>query len=363
MKVVEVSLGERSYPIHIGSGILGGLQERLLQEATGSKLLLLSNPTVYSIYGPVVERAIEGASLQRSLVLIPDGEQYKDYFWAYHILTRMLQDGLDRGSLLIALGGGVIGDIGGFVASVFMRGIAYVQVPTTLLAQVDSSVGGKTGVNHPLGKNMIGTFYQPRFVWIDVQTLRTLPEDQFRAGMAEVIKYGVIWDREFFQYLRSNHRQILGLQPESLEQVVQRCCQIKAEVVSRDEREAGLRAILNFGHTVGHAIETATSYRGYLHGEAVAVGMVAEAWLAHRLGLLSETEAGEIEETIRSYGLPVGIPKEIEVSRMLSYMTLDKKARAGRLRIVLPEGIGRVRVQEITEEGLLEETLRALQRV
>jgi 3-dehydroquinate synthase len=255
----------------------------------------------------------------------------------------------------VALGGGVIGDIGAFCASLYMRGINLIQIPTTLLAQVDSSVGGKTGVNHPLGKNMIGTFYQPKLVWIDVNTLRSLPRREFLAGVAEVLKYGVILDREFFQFLSEAREKVLGLEPESLSRVVQRCCELKAQVVSEDEREAGLRAILNYGHTIGHAIETLTNYRGFLHGEAVAIGMAAEAKLSEALGYLVPDERAFIVETIRAYGLPTGTGLDLEPSAMVQAMRIDKKARKGALTFVLPEQVGRVRIErDVPVENVLD---------
>jgi len=266
----------------------------------------------------------------------------------------MLEHRLDRKSAVVALGGGVIGDMAGFAASVYMRGIPFVQVPTTLLAQVDSSVGGKTGVNHVLGKNMIGTFWQPSLVWIDVETLRSLPNNQLLAGMAEVIKYGVIWDAEFFDRLATDKARILALEPEALEPVIRRSCEIKAEVVSRDERESGLRAILNYGHTVGHAVETVTGYTGYLHGEAVAIGMHHEAMLAAYIGIMEAAEAGRVREMVDFYGLPTSLPEAVAARDLLAAMTLDKKAVAGQFHFILPEKIGSVRINEpVAEEDIL----------
>ncbi len=355
MQRVKVSLKERSYEILIGAECLEGVSAHVENICPSGTVALVTNTTVFGLYGEKLLEALRAKALKVHTIVIPDGEQYKDYFWAYHILTEMLQAGLDRGSCLVALGGGVVGDIGAFCASLYMRGIALVQVPTTLLSQVDSSVGGKTGVNHPLGKNMIGTFYQPKLVWIDVSTLKTLPEREFLAGMAEVLKYGVILDREFFGFLEGSRQEILNLEPEVLQKVVKRCCELKAEVVSKDEREAGLRAILNYGHTIGHAIETLTNYRGFLHGEAVAVGMVAEAIISEALGYLNSDESQRIRTTINDYGLPVSIRMNIGPDAMLQAMARDKKARKGALTFVLPEQIGKVRIErDVPEVAVLE---------
>jgi len=256
--------------------------------------------------------------------------------------------------VLIALGGGVVGDLGGFVASTYMRGIRYVQVPTTLLAQVDSSVGGKTGVNHPLGKNMIGTFWQPALVWIDPLTLRSLPRRQLLAGLAECIKYGVIRDREFFDYLREHRDEVLALKGPALEHVIMRSCQLKAQVVEADEREAGLRAILNFGHTIGHAIETLTGYVEYLHGEAVAMGMCKEAELAASLGLLQRQELKALKDLVAAYGLQTELPRGLRAQQLLGAMEVDKKALGGQLRMVLPQEIGSVQLRPVKPQELLQ---------
>lgn len=357
MKEIRVELDERSYGISIGSGILERIGEKFRKYEFSPKTALVSNPKVFGLYGEAVVNSLRGEGYDVSTILIPDGEEYKDFLWAYHILSELLKVGLDRKSAILALGGGVIGDITGFAASTYMRGIAYMQLPTTLLAQVDSSVGGKTGVNHYLGKNMIGTFYQPRLVWIDVDTLKTLPKKEFLAGMAEVIKYGVIWDGEFFNYLRTERERILALDPECLAYIIGCSCEIKADVVSRDEREEGLRAILNYGHTIGHAIETVTGYRRYLHGEAVAIGMVYEAELSEKLGFLEKGKAAEIKALIESYGLPSFADTTLDPAPMLAAMAIDKKTVAGRLRFVLPEDIGRVRIETGVEEDVIKEVI------
>jgi len=357
---VPVQLKERSYDILIGADCLKDIGHYLKDICPSKTVALISNPVVFTLYGKQIEESLKRYSLTPFTIIIPDGEQYKDFFWAYHILTQMLQAGLDRGSAVIALGGGVVGDIAAFCASVYMRGINLVQIPTTLLAQVDSSVGGKTGVNHLLGKNMIGTFYQPKLVLIDVNTLRTLPKREFLAGLAEVIKYGIILDKEFFYFLTEARKNLLKLEPSILIKVIKRCCELKANVVSKDETEAGLRAILNYGHTIGHAIETQTNYKEFLHGEAVAIGMAAEAKLSELLGYLSTEDTEKIVNTISSYELPVGTGFDIEASSLLNSMRIDKKTRKGSITFILPEQIGRVRIEKAVSESAILEVLAML---
>ncbi|MGD2081107.1 MAG: 3-dehydroquinate synthase, partial [Nitrospirota bacterium] len=317
MEKTRVELGERSYDIVCGSGLLGGLGRAVAELRPGPRVALVTNATVRALYGGAVEKSLGDAGLSVLTISIPDGEEYKSLLWAEKILTDMLAAGLDRGSLVVALGGGVVGDIAGFAASLYMRGIRFVQVPTTLLSQVDSSVGGKTGVNHPLGKNMIGTFWQPSLVWIDVDTLGTLPRRELLAGAAEVIKYGVIWDAGFFDFLSESRERLLSLEAGTLTRVITRSCEIKAEVVSRDEREAGLRSVLNYGHTIGHAIEAVAGYGSLLHGEALAIGMKAEAGLAESLGILPAKDSGRIGALIEAYGLPAELPAELGAEALL----------------------------------------------
>ncbi|BCB97139.1 3-dehydroquinate synthase [Dissulfurispira thermophila] len=344
MQTVRVELGERSYDIVIDSEILSNIGERI--KVFGfSKVAVVSNPTVFDLYGDIVIDSIKNAGFEVFNVIIPDGEEYKNFNQTYQILTELLKNKLDRYSGLIALGGGVIGDITGFVASIYMRGIHFIQIPTTLLSQVDSSVGGKTGVNHELGKNMIGTFYQPRLVWIDIDTLKTLPKREILCGIAEIIKYGVIWDERLFEFLVHNRDSILMLDREHLMLIIRRSCEIKAEVVSADERETGLRAILNYGHTIGHAVETETGYKRFLHGEAVAIGMNIEAKIAELMGFLNKRDAIRIKSVIDSYGLPSELPKDIDLDRLVLHMKLDKKVEAGEMKFIIPEGIGKVKIQ------------------
>ena len=331
METLRVELGDRSYDIVIGEGILDSIGERLKPVCAGARVALLSNHTVWGLYGAAVRKSLT---------------------------DEFLKQGLDRTCTIVALGGGVVGDMAGYAAASFMRGIRYVQVPTTLLAQVDSSVGGKTGVNHALGKNMIGAFWQPSLVLADINTLGTLPERELLAGLSEVIKYGVIWDSEFLGYLKSRKEDIMALEPEALTHIVRRSCQIKAEVVARDEREGGMRAILNFGHTIAHAVETATGYTRFLHGEAVAIGMVYAARLAARMGLMPEADAHEVEEMVRLFGLPHELPRDLEASVLMDAMARDKKSVSGEVRFVLPERIGAVKFGVPVEREVLESVLK-----
>ncbi len=356
-QVVAVDLNERSYNIVIGSKTLPKLGLRL-KKFRPSKVAIISNKTVFPLYKDILFGPLRQYHIVPEIILIPDGEEYKDLLWTYYIHGKLLKARFDRNSLLIAFGGGVVGDITGFIASTYMRGIRYVQVPTTLLAQVDSSVGGKTGVNHPLGKNMIGSFYQPSLVFIDVDTLRTLPKGEFYAGMAEIIKYGVIADGKLFEYLKSNIEDILSL-GDGVINIIKRSCEIKADVVSKDEKEAGLRAILNFGHTIGHTIETVSGYKRFLHGEAVAMGMCAAADLAVRMKIFRKDEATRLRELVELYNLPSRIPDDLNVSEMMNAMEVDKKIKAGKLRFILPESIGKVRIEEDVDRELIREALQS----
>jgi 3-dehydroquinate synthase len=356
---VQVELQERGYEILIGRKTIRHLGLRLI-EFRPSHVAIVTNKTVFKLYKDVLQKAVSECGLKAEVFLIPDGEEYKDLLWASYLYGELLKARFDRDSLLIAFGGGVIGDITGFVASTYMRGIKFVQVPTTLLAQVDSSVGGKTGVNHPLGKNMIGTFYQPSLVLIDIDTLKTLPQKEFSTGIAEIIKYGVIYDRELFNSLKTNIKDIIYF-GDSLINVINRSCEIKAHVVSKDERESGLRAILNFGHTIGHAIETVTGYKRFLHGEAIAMGMCAASALAVKLGFFQREEADQIQSLIRLYKLPTAIPHDIEVSKILDAMRIDKKVKGGHIRFVLPESIGKVRIEEHIDSILIKGAITKLQ--
>ena len=345
---LNVSLGDRSYPIIIGSGNLQQLGESLVSAGFPSRVALVTNTTVFALYGEETKNSLEQNGFQVTSICLPDGEEYKTTKTVNTIYDSLIQDGFDRTSGLVALGGGVVGDITGFAAATFLRGIPYVQVPTTLLAQVDSSVGGKTGVNHPLGKNLIGAFYQPQQVFIDVDTLKTLPYREFSAGMAEVIKYGMIWDEKFFFSIRRNQEKLARLDPEALIGCIKRACEIKAEIVEKDEQESNLRAILNFGHTFGHAVENLAGYGEYCHGEAVAIGMYVAARASYKMGLCSHEHIGELKELLTRFHLPVALPA-FPMADYLTAIKRDKKNREGVLRMVLNKGIGGYLITEIKE--------------
>jgi 3-dehydroquinate synthase len=353
IKTLTVELDERSYPIHIGRGLLGeaGLYR---QHIPGRQVLLVSNTTVAPLYLEPVRQALSG--FQVAEVILPDGERYKTLEIWNRIFDVLLQHRFTRRCTVLALGGGVIGDLAGFAAACYQRGVAFVQVPTTLLAQVDSSVGGKTGVNHPLGKNMIGAFYQPRCVIADTATLDTLPDRELSAGLAEVIKYGLIRDPGFFDWLETHMPGLRERQPALLAEAIERSCRNKAEVVAADELEAGQRALLNLGHTFGHAIETGMGYGAWLHGEAVGAGMVLAARLSERLGWLGAAAGQRIPELIRRAGLPVA-PPPLGSDRFLELMAVDKKVLDGGLRLVLLHGIGTALVTDQFDHARLRATL------
>ncbi len=337
MHTLSVDLDERSYPIYIGSGILAD-HELLNRHVAGRQLMAVTNDVVAPIYLENVRAAYPGATW--SQVVLPDGEANKNLGTLGLVFDQLLADRHDRGTTIVALGGGVVGDMAGFAAACYQRGVNFIQVPTTLLAQVDSSVGGKTGVNHPLGKNMIGAFYQPQCVIIDTDTLKTLPARELRAGLAEVIKYGIISDSEFFSWLEKNYQELLNLQEDALSYAIKRSCENKARVVAQDERESGIRAILNLGHTFGHAIETEQGYGEWLHGEAVAAGMVMAADLSVRMGLLGANDGVRIRRLIEAVGLPVMPPGSMTRQDFLTRMAVDKKVIEGELRLVLINAIG-----------------------
>jgi 3-dehydroquinate synthase len=360
MHTVEVKLGDRSYAIEIGSS-LDQAGEGLAGLGLGKKIALITNPTVKNLYGRRVIDSLKAAGFLVMTIDIPDGEQHKNLDWANAIYTALLLNSFDRKSTLVALGGGVNGDLTGFAAATFMRGMRFIQIPTTLLAMVDSSVGGKTGVNHALGKNMIGAFYQPRKVLMDLSALSSLPREEFLSGMAEVIKYGVIRDAAFFEYLETNREKILSLDPAALEHVIRCSCEIKADVVGIDERESGLRAILNYGHTVGHAIETLDNY-SVRHGYAVAIGMVSAARLAQAGGLCASSDADRIERLIASYGLPTNLSlmkSKPSFTQFMDTMLVDKKNDAGKINFILPTRIGNVVMTNEWKEQHLKELLTA----
>jgi 3-dehydroquinate synthase len=351
---LDVSLAERSYPIHIGGSLLSDGQ-LLARHLPARDLLLVSNTTVAPLYAERVRAALPDRRIVD--VRLPDGEQYKTLEYVSRVLDVLVANRFGRDAIVLALGGGVVGDLAGFSAACYQRGIAFAQLPTTLLAQVDSSVGGKTGVNHPGGKNLIGAFHQPCAVFADTTTLRTLPPRELRAGLAEVVKYGLVFDRFFLEWIEHNVDALLALDDAALAHAIHRSCQLKAEVVRRDEREVGERALLNLGHTFGHAIETATGYTQWLHGEAVAAGMVIAASMSARLGLLPAADVHRVRELLLRIGLPVEAPR-FGASRALDYMSVDKKVKSGRIRLVLLEKLGAARFTADYADDALQGTLR-----
>jgi len=345
---IRVDLGERSYEVVVHDGLLDHVGEFLVPFKLGPETVVVTSPIVKRHYGARVVRSLRAVGLKPTVLALPDGERTKSLKWVALVLNELLRRRYERKAWLVALGGGVIGDLAGFAASIYLRGIPFVQVPTTLVAQVDSSIGGKTGINHVLGKNLIGTFYQPKLVLIDPSALRTLPPREYRAGLAEVIKYGVIADAEFFTFLEQDMDQILKLEPAALHRVVRTSCAIKAAVVSEDEREGDRRRILNFGHTVGHALETLGGYRRYTHGEAVAIGMVVAARLAERLGLADASVATRIRALTARTRLPADLPPD-SASALIRAMRQDKKVQDRRIHFVLPDRIGHVVVRPVEE--------------
>jgi 3-dehydroquinate synthase len=339
MRTLEVVLGDRSYPVYIGSGLLSRAGE-LLANIVGRRTIVITSATIAAHQLAPLRSALTSRGINVDVVLVPDGEIHKSWPTLQDIITRLLELRVDRATTLIALGGGVVGDLAGFAAAICLRGLPFVQIPTTLLAQVDSSVGGKTGINHPLGKNMIGAFWQPRAVLIDVDCLQTLPERELKAGLAEVIKYGAIRDADFFHWLEENAARLVAIDTGALEHAIHESCRIKAEIVSADERESGERALLNFGHTFGHAIENAQGYGAWLHGEAVAAGMVMASRLSQRVCGLPANDADRIARLVGACDLPTAPPK-IGRERWLELMGRDKKAIDGAMRFVLLKELGR----------------------
>lgn len=350
MEALEVSLGERSYPIHIESGAIVN-SSLFCPHIKGRKVVVITNETLQPMFAGKLLSTLTDYEVK--VFAIEDGEAYKTLTSYEKIMTFLLDNNYGRDVTLIALGGGVIGDITGFVAATYQRGVDFIQVPTTLLSQVDSSVGGKTAVNHPLGKNMIGAFYQPQAVIIDTDSLRSLPTKEFSAGVAEVIKYGILGDREFYDYLLDNKQALKELDEATLQYVIKRCCQNKADIVAQDEKEAGLRALLNLGHTFGHAIEAEMGYGKWLHGEAVATGMVQASQLAQTRGWLNEDEVNQIIELIAYFDLPVVGPEQMNCADYIKHMRKDKKVQADTIRFVLPKAIGNaILVKDVTEQEL-----------
>jgi 3-dehydroquinate synthase len=352
---LTVDLADRSYPILIGAGLLGS-RELFAAHVPGRDAVLISNTVVAALYAAPLKAALHGRRIIE--VVLPDGEQHKTLASASRVFDVLIANRVARDAIVLALGGGVIGDLAGFVAACYQRGIGLVQIPTTLLAHVDSSVGGKTAVNHPGGKNMIGAFHQPLAVIADTDSLHTLPERELRAGLAEIIKYGLICDAEFFAWLEANIDALLARSPAALAHAIYRSCQIKAQIVGRDEREQGERALLNLGHTFGHAIECATGYVEWLHGEAVATGLLIATDMSHRMGALPSSALQRLRALLQRAGLPVDAPR-IGAARALDYMRVDKKVQSGRVRLVLLQALGRAVVTGDYPDPTLQDTLTA----
>jgi 3-dehydroquinate synthase len=346
---IAVPLADRSYDILIQDGLLDHLGTHVAQMAPHAPAVIVSNKVVLRLYGRRALRSLKAAGIASTVITVPDGEQAKSMKWLGAILDDLVRRRCERDTCLIALGGGVVGDLAGFAASAYLRGIPLVQVPTTLLSQVDASIGGKTAVNHRLGKNLIGTFYQPKLVLIDPGLLRSLPVREYRAGMAEVIKYGAIEDAGFFEFLEHNMASVMNQEPASMARVLRTSCAIKAAIVSADEREGDRRRVLNFGHTLGHALETVSSYRRYKHGETVAIGMVAAAGLAVTLGLTDRAVRDRVSRVVKLAGLPAAVPR-YPVASLMRAMRQDKKVQLQQIYFVLPTEIGKVMIRPVDHD-------------
>lgn len=367
--VIHVNLPHQSYNVAIAAGGLAQLGELMTSDhsqakALKGKVLIVSNPKIFACYGQTVTAALEDKRFTVTSCLLPAGERYKTLKSVQKIYDCALKNRLERSSTIVALGGGVIGDMAGFAAATWLRGINVVQVPTSLLAMVDASIGGKTGVNYPQGKNLIGAFYQPRLVVIDPEVLQTLPHREFRAAMAEVIKYGVIWDAALFEQLEQQERldQLCYLAPGLLSDILSRSCQAKVDVVTKDEKEAGLRAILNYGHTIGHAIESLGKYRQFNHGEGVALGMVAAGQIALELGFWDQQSAQRQLALIKKAGLPTQLPNAFKISEIVAALQTDKKVQSGQVRFILPTQIGVAIISDQVPSEAIERSLQQMQQ-
>lgn len=356
MQTLKVELADRSYPIHIGRNLLSDAS-LILPYLKRKNVAIVTNTTVAPLYLDKLRDSLQAAGVTVIAIILPDGEAYKNSATLNTIYDALLQNRCERSTTLIALGGGVIGDLTGYAAATYLRGVPFIQIPTTLLSQVDSSVGGKTGINHPLGKNMIGAFYQPQLVLADIDTLQTLPAREFSAGMAEVIKYGLIRDAAFFDWLEINMASLMRLDEAALSYAIFRSCQNKAEVVAKDEHEQGDRALLNLGHTFGHAIENAMGYGVWLHGEAVAAGSMMAADLSQRMGWLTTAEVTRIQKSFEAAHLPI-TPPNLGVERYLDLMGLDKKVENGKIRLILQQGIGKAVITSNYDAEKLKEILQ-----
>ncbi|MCK5162056.1 MAG: 3-dehydroquinate synthase [Candidatus Aureabacteria bacterium] len=359
MQKIKVNLADRGYDIIIGSGILNQLGNFTIEAGLGKSIAVITNDVVAPLYLEAVKTSLRRAGLKVIAIVIPDGEKYKVFETAIDIYSKLLKAGVDRSHSIIALGGGVIGDLAGFVAATYLRGIPFIQVPTTLLAQVDASVGGKVGINLPQGKNMVGAFYQPKFVFIDVDVLSTLRKEVFIEGFSEAIKHGVIRSEKYFSLIENNVKKLLNFDRDLLIETVVGSIRIKADVVSRDERESSLRVILNYGHTIGHAIETLTGYTRFLHGEAVSVGMAAAGKAAVLKGLFSEKDLERQNNLLKSVGLQVNV-KNVKEGEIIPLLQVDKKVKDGRVKFVLPEKIGKVLVTDDVKMEILKRSLSSI---
>jgi len=360
MEEIRVELGERSYKILIDSGNLKNIGKVLKDYDLGKQATIITNPLVGNLYQDVVKDSLKKEGFEVTIARVPDGEEYKSLEWAAKLYDELLEHKRDRYSFILALGGGVIGDLAGFVASTYMRGIPFVQVPTSLLAQVDASIGGKVAVNHPLGKNLVGSFYQPRLVYTDLAVLKSLAHRELIAALAEVIKYGIIKDREFFGYLEEKIDRIKALNLNALRKIVTTCSKIKAELVSLDEREEkGIRSIINYGHTIGHALEILTKYRVYRHGEAVSIGMVAAARIAQRMGILNKEGERRQVELLERAGLPTKV-KDVDSLKIIKALARDKKVKEGKIRFILATEIGKVETRDDVPPEIIKEVLQEI---
>ena len=353
MQILNVNLGERSYPIYVGVAILARAGEFLVQAGLRGKVAVVSNPTVAQLYLDPIDKALTQSGFEVVPILLPDGEEHKNFTSLQTIYDRLIAERFERKSCVLALGGGVVGDLAGFAAATYLRGVPYVQVPTTLLAQVDSSVGGKTGVNHADGKNLIGAFYQPKLVLIDVALLNTLPRREMVSGLAEVIKYGVIEDPALFALLEARIDKLIQLDGEQLIETIATSCAIKARVVEADEREDDYRAVLNFGHTIGHALEAVTGYTQLLHGEAVGVGMVKAAALSAQQGFCDQPSFERVVRLIKQAGLPTEIPANVSLPGLIQALEVDKKVAGGKIKFVMCAGLGKTRFHWLSPGEIL----------
>lgn len=359
MLTIPVNIPHSAYEIIIANSGLSDLGKQLTKLNLGKKVLVISNLEIFSIWGEPLINSLKATGFEVFTLLIPPGETAKNLDTLQKIYDCALENYLERSSTLLALGGGVIGDLTGFAAATWLRGINFIQVPTSLLAMIDASIGGKTGVNHPKGKNLIGAFYQPRLVFIDPQVLSTLPEREFRAGMAEVIKYGVIWDADLFEQLEQAQdlSQLSNITKELLETIITRSCQAKVDVVTKDEKEAGLRAILNYGHTIGHAVESLTNYSSFNHGEAVAIGMVVAGKIALQQKLWTEAEVKRQDQLIQKTGLPCKIPPDLDTEAIIEALKSDKKVKSGKVNFILPTQIGAATISDKLTSDILRQIL------